>query len=46
MKRQVITFGFLIIIASMIFGSIPNYVLADSQSDTMIRIAQQAHRSA
>ena len=42
MKRQVITFGFLIIIASMIFGSMPNYVLADSQSDTMIRIAQQA----
>jgi copper chaperone CopZ len=42
MKRQVITFGFLIIIASMIFGSMPNYVLADSQSDTMIRIAQHA----
>jgi len=42
MKRQVFTFGFLIIIASMIFGSIPNYVLADSQSDTMIRIAQHA----
>ena len=42
MKRQVFTFGFLIIIASMIFGSMPNYVLADSQSDSMIRIAQQA----
>ena len=42
MKRQVITFGFLIVIASMIFGSMPNYVLADSQSDTMIRISQQA----
>ena len=42
MKRQLAIFAFLAIAFSMIFGSIPNYVFADSQSESMIKIAIQA----
>ena len=42
MKRQLAIFAFLAIALSMIFGTIPNYVFADSQSETMIQIAIQA----
>ena len=42
MKRQLAIFAFLAIALSMIFGSIPNYVFADSQSESMIKIAIQA----
>ncbi len=42
MKRQLAIFAFLAIALSMIFGSIPNYVFADSQSESMIQIAIQA----
>jgi len=42
MKRQITTLAFLVLIVSMIGSSIPNYVYADSQSDSLIRIAIQA----
>ena len=42
MKREIATFAFLAIIASMIFGSLPNHAFADSQSESLIQIALQA----
>ena len=42
MKRQIAIFAFFTIAISMIFGSIPNYVFADSQSESMIQIAIKA----
>ena len=42
MKKQLAIFAFLGIAISMIFGSIPNYAFADSQSDSMIQIATKA----
>jgi DNA repair exonuclease SbcCD ATPase subunit len=42
MKRQIATFAFLVLIVSMIGSSIPNYAYADSQTDSLIRIAMQA----
>lgn len=41
MKKSA-TFTLLVLVSSMILGSIPNYVYADSQSDSLIRIASQA----
>lgn len=41
MKKSA-TFTLLVLVSSIILGSIPNYVYADSQSDSLIRIASQA----
>ena len=41
MKKSA-TFTLIVLVSSMILGSIPNYVYADSQSDSLIRIASQA----
>lgn len=41
MKKTVTSLALLILVSSMIL-SIPNYVYADSQSDSLIRIASQA----
>jgi hypothetical protein len=41
MKKSA-TFALIVLVSSMILGSIPNYVYADSQSDSLIRIASQA----
>lgn len=40
--KKTVTFTLLVLVSSMILGSIPNYVYADSQSDSLIRIASQA----
>jgi hypothetical protein len=40
--KKTATFTLLVLVSSMILGSIPNYVYADSQSDSLIRIASQA----
>lgn len=42
MKKKITSIVLLALVASMIIGSVPNYVYADSQSDTLIRIASQA----
>lgn len=42
MKKKIASIALFAIVASMIVGSIPNYVYADSQSDSLIRIASQA----
>lgn len=42
MKKTVISLGLLILVSSMILGNLPNRVYADSQSDSLIRIASQA----
>lgn len=42
MKRKISSLALLVLVASMIVGSIPNYVYATSQSDSLIRIATQA----
>ncbi len=42
MKRKLSSLALLVLVASMIVGSIPNYVYAVSQSDSLIRIATQA----
>ena len=42
MKRKLSSLALLVLVASMIVGSIPNYVYAASQSDSLIRIATQA----
>ena len=42
MKKKIVSITLLVIVTSMILGSIPNYVYADSQSDSLIRIASQA----
>jgi len=42
MRKKVTSIALLVLVASMIMGSIPNYVYADSQSDSLIRIATQA----
>ena len=42
MKRKISSLALLVLVASMIVGSIPNYVYAASQSDSLIRIATQA----
>lgn len=42
MKKKITSIALLALVASMILGSIPNYVYADSQSDSLIRIASQA----
>lgn len=42
MRKMITTSTVLILVASMIFSSIPNYVFADSQSNSLIRIATQA----
>ncbi len=42
MKKTVTYLTLMILVSSMILGSIPNYVYADSQSDSLIRIASQA----
>ena len=42
MKTKVTSIALLALVASMMLGSMPNYVLADSQSDSLIRIASQA----
>ncbi|MGQ0791915.1 MAG: hypothetical protein ACT4NJ_06805 [Nitrosopumilaceae archaeon] len=42
MRNKVTSIALLVLVASMIVGSIPNYVYADSQSDSLIRIATQA----
>src|SRR3970040_617784 len=42
MRKKVTSIALLVLVASMIIGSIPNYVYADSQSDSLIRIATQA----
>jgi outer membrane murein-binding lipoprotein Lpp len=42
MRKKVTSIVLLVLVASMIIGSIPNHVYADSQSDSLIRIATQA----
>jgi len=42
MRKKVISISLLVLVASMIIGSIPTHVYADSQSDSLIRIATQA----
>jgi len=42
MRKKVTSIALLVLVASMIMGSIPNYVYADSQSNSLIRIATQA----
>jgi hypothetical protein len=42
MKKTVTSLSLLVLVGSMILGSIPNHVYADSQSDSLIRIASQA----
>jgi len=42
MKKTVTSLTLLTLVCSMIFGNIPNHVYADSQSDSLIRIASQA----
>lgn len=42
MRKKITSIALLALVASMIVGSIPNYVYADSQSDSLIRIASQA----
>jgi len=42
MRKKVTSIALLVLVASMIIGSIPNYVYADSQFDSLIRIATQA----
>ena len=42
MRKKVTSIALLVLVASMIMGSIPNYIYADSQSDSLIRIATQA----
>jgi len=42
MRKKVTSIALLVLVASMIIGSIPNHVYADSQSDSLIKIATQA----
>ena len=42
MRKKITSIALFALVASMIMGSIPNYVYADSQSDSLIRIASQA----
>lgn len=42
MRKKITSIALLALVYSMIIGSIPNYVYADSQSDSLIRIASQA----
>jgi hypothetical protein len=42
MRKKVASIALFALVCSMIIGSIPNYVYADSQSDSLIRIASQA----
>jgi hypothetical protein len=42
MRKKVTSISLLVLVASMIIGSIPTHVYADSQSDSLIRIATQA----
>src|SRR3989337_1669501 len=42
MRKKVTSIALLFLVTSMIIGSIPTYVYADSQSDSLIRIATQA----
>jgi len=42
MRKKITSIALSALVASMIMGSIPNYVYADSQSDSLIRIASQA----
>ena len=42
MRKKITSIALFTLIFSMIIGSIPNYVYADSQSDSLIRIASQA----
>ena len=42
MKKMISSIVLLVLVSSMIFSSIPVSVYADSQSDSLIRIASQA----
>lgn len=42
MRKTITSSALLILVASMVLGSIPNHVYADSQSNSLIRIATQA----
>lgn len=42
MRKKITSVALFALVCSMLFGSIPNYVYADSQSDSLIRIASQA----
>lgn len=42
MRKKVTSIALLVLVASMIVGNIPNYIYADSQSNSLIRIATQA----
>ncbi len=42
MRKKITFIALFALVASMIMGSIPNYAYADSQSDSLIRIASQA----
>src|SRR3972149_3009442 len=42
MKKKVTSIALLVLVTSMIIGSIPAYVYADSQFDSLIRITTQA----
>ena len=42
MRKKITSIALFALVASMIMGSIPNYVYADSQSDSLFRIASQA----
>ena len=42
MRKTATSIALLTLVCSMIFGTIPNHVYADSQSESLIRIASQA----
>jgi len=42
MRKKITSISLLVLVASMIIGSIPTHVYADSQSDSLIRISTQA----
>lgn len=42
MRKKVTSIALLVLVTSMIVGNIPNYIYADSQSNSLIRIATQA----
>lgn len=42
MRKKITSIALFALVSTMIIGSIPNYVYADTQSDSLIRIASQA----
>ena len=42
MRKKITSVGLLVLVASLTLSGIPNFIFADSQSDSLIRIATQA----